>query len=137
MMKVLVDTNIIIDALASRKPFSDDAEKIFLLAANEEIEAFISASSITDIYYILRKYSSEDVTRGYVLSLFQIFKVLSVSESECLNALESKIPDYEDGLQEVCASSESLNYILTRDETFLKYSSLAISPAKFFIKLEH
>lgn len=130
-MKVLVDTNIIIDALASRKPFSEDAEKIFLLAAKEEIEAYISASSITDIYYILRKYSSEDTARGYILRLFQIFKVLPVSETECISALESKIPDYEDGLQDVCASSAALNYILTRDETFLKYSPLAISPAKF------
>lgn len=131
-MKVLVDTNIIIDALASRKPFSEDAEKNFLLAAKDEIETYISASSITDIYYILRKYSSEDTARGYILRLFQIFKVLPVSETECISALESKIPDYEDGLQDVCASSAALNYILIRDETFLKYSPLAISPAKFF-----
>lgn len=62
-MKIFVDTNIIIDALASRKPFFNDAEKIFVLAANERIEAFISASSVTDIYYILRKYTSESTTR--------------------------------------------------------------------------
>lgn len=134
-MKVLVDTNIIIDALASRKPYSKDAEKIFLLAAKEEIEAFISASSVTDIYYILRKYSTEGIARSHILSLFQIFKVLPVTETECINALESKIPDYEDGLQDECATIAGIKKIITRDETFLKYSSVAITPEIFFSKL--
>ena len=134
-MKVLVDTNIIIDALASRKPFSEDAEKIFLLAAKEKIEAYISASSVTDIYYILRKFSSEDTARSYIRRLFQIFKVLQVSETECIKALESAIPDYEDGLQDVCARISSLDFVITRDVTFLIYSPLAISPAKFLAQL--
>ena len=98
-MKLLVDTNIILDALASRKPFAADAEKIFLLAAREKVEAYISASSITDIYYILRKYSSEENSRHSIFSLCQIFKVVSVSATECIEALESGIPDYEDALQ--------------------------------------
>ena len=50
-----MDTNIILDTLASRKPFAGDAEKIFLLAVREEVEAYISASSITDIYYNIEK----------------------------------------------------------------------------------
>ena len=133
-MKLLVDTNIIIDALASRKPFAADAEKIFLLAAKEEIEAYIGASSITDIYYILRKYSSEEVSRSSLLRLCQIFRVLPVSASECVSALDSTIPDYEDALQEVCARASHLDCILTRDETFLKYSPLAVSPATFFAR---
>lgn len=133
-MKILVDTNIILDALASKMPFSKDAEKIFLLAAQGKIDAFISASSITDIYYILRKYSSEKSSRDALLSLFQIFKVVPVSENECIKALESTIPDYEDALQDICASTAHMDWILTRDETFLKHSSLALSPAMFFAK---
>lgn len=135
-MKAFVDTNIIIDALASRKPFSEDAEKIFLLAAKEKIEAYISASVVTDIYYILRKFSSENTARGYILKLFQIFKVLPVSEDACIAALESPIPDYEDGLQDICACLARCDCIITRDENFLKYSSLAISPTGFLAKLE-
>ena len=134
-MKLLVDTNIILDALASRKPFAADAEKIFLLAAREKVEAYISASSITDIYYILRKYSSEENSSRSIFSLCQIFKVLSVSATECIDALESGIPDYEDALQEACARGAHLDGILTRDETFLKYSSLVLSPALFFARL--
>lgn len=134
MMKVLVDTNIIIDVLASRKPFAEDAEKIFLLAARENVEAYISASSITDIYYILRKYSSEENSRRSIFNLCQIFKVASVSATECIDALESGIPDYEDALQEACARGAHMDGIVTRDETFLKYSSLALSPAIFFAR---
>lgn len=135
-MKILVDTNIIIDALASRIPFSKDAEKIFLLAAQEKIEAFISAASITDIYYILRKYSSEKSSRNAILSLCQIFKVVAVSESECIKALDSTIPDYEDALQDICARMAHMDVILTSDATFLKHSSLALSPAMFFARTE-
>lgn len=52
-MKILVDTNIIIDALTSREPFREDAEQIFLLAANQIEDMYITASSATDIYYLL------------------------------------------------------------------------------------
>lgn len=98
------------------------------------MEAYISASSITDIYYILRKYASEESSRRNIFSLCQIFKVLSVSATECIDALESGIPDYEDALQEACARGAHMDGILTRDETFLKYSPLAMSPALFFAK---
>lgn len=135
-MKILVDTNIVLDALASRKPFSEDAEKIFLLAAKERVEAYVSASSITDIYYVLRKYLSEALSRNCIGRLSQIFRILPVSEAECLQALESAIPDFEDGLQDVCAHKASLNWIITRDETFLRCSPLALRPGAFFEKLE-
>lgn len=52
-MKILVDTNIIIDALTSREPFREDAEQVFLLAANQIEDMYITASSATDIYYLL------------------------------------------------------------------------------------
>ena len=55
-MKILVDTNIIIDALTSREPFREDAEQVFLLAANQIEDMYITASSATDIYYLVRKH---------------------------------------------------------------------------------
>ena len=55
-MKILIDTNIIIDALTGREPFREAAEQIFLLAANQTADMYITASSATDIYYIVRKH---------------------------------------------------------------------------------
>ena len=55
-MKILVDTNVIIDALTSREPFKNEAEQIFMLTANRIEDMYITASSATDIYYLVRKY---------------------------------------------------------------------------------
>ena len=55
-MKALIDTNVIIDALTSREPWKESAEKIFLMTANQVMEAYITASSATDIYYLVKKY---------------------------------------------------------------------------------
>ena len=55
-MKILVDTNIIIDTLTGREPFRESAEQIFILAANQIEDMYITASSATDIYYLVRKH---------------------------------------------------------------------------------
>ena len=55
-MRILADTNVVIDALTSREPWNKSAEKIFFMAANQTIEMYITASSATDIYYLIRKY---------------------------------------------------------------------------------
>lgn len=52
-MRILIDTNVIIDALASREPWKENAEKIFIMAANNIVEMYITASSATDIYYLI------------------------------------------------------------------------------------
>ena len=57
-MKALIDTNVIVDALTSREPWKESAEKIFLMTANQVMDAYITASSATDIYYLVRKYST-------------------------------------------------------------------------------
>ena len=73
-MKVLVDTNIIIDALTGREPFHIAAEKIFLLAANQIADMYITASSATDIYYLLRKHlHSTDQAKIVMSKLYDLF----------------------------------------------------------------
>ena len=56
-MKIMVDTNIIIDVLLEREPFVDDSYKLLSLCEEHKIDGFVSASSITDIYYLVRKYT--------------------------------------------------------------------------------
>ena len=55
-MKILVDTNVIIDVLTSREPWNVSDEKIFLLGANHIVDMYITSSSATDIYYLVRKH---------------------------------------------------------------------------------
>ncbi len=132
MTKVLVDTNIVLDALTGRKPFYENAEKILLLAAEEKIQGYITASSVTDIYYLVQKNVSDQKARQTLHNLFQLVMVIDVKGKDCEQALELPIEDYEDALIATCAARAKMDYLVTRDEAFLNASSLVrvVSPAQ-------
>ena len=119
MKKALIDTNVALDAIAAREPFRADAERIFLLAAEGKVEACLTVSAVTDIYYIVRKYLSEDAVREALRNLFRIFTVVDVRRQECEAALDVPIGDYEDALLVVCGRKTNADFIVTRDRDFL------------------
>jgi len=133
MIKALIDTNVVLDALATREPFHAEAERIFLLTAEEKCQGFVTANSITDIYYLVRKNASEAVAREALRNLLQVFALVDISGKDCENALESPLDDYEDALVAVCALKIGADYIITRDEGFLWAQSpvCVVAPAGF------
>jgi predicted nucleic acid-binding protein len=139
MIKALIDTNVVLDALATREPFHAEAERIFLLTAEEKCQGFVTAGSITDIYYLVRKNASEAVAREALRNLFQLFVIVDISGKDCEHALESPLADYEDALIAVCASRIGADYIVTRDEDFLRAQSpvCVIAPAGFLKMLSN
>jgi predicted nucleic acid-binding protein len=130
MINALIDTNIILDSLAARKPFSDEANAIFDLIKNDEVTGFISASSVTDIYYLLRKAIGYESSILLLENLLNAFEIISVTKADCLNALKSTIKDYEDALVAECANKANIDFIVTRDNKFLNYPK-AITPSAF------
>ena len=115
-MKILVDTNVIIDALTSREPFREDAEQIFMFAANRIEDMYITASSATDIYYLVRKYlHSTEQAKSVMSKLYELFYILDVTSSECKEALLSDMNDYEDAVISCCAVHNHIDYIVTRN----------------------
>jgi predicted nucleic acid-binding protein len=135
MSKTLLDTNIVLDALAAREPFREEAEKIFLLAADGVFEACVTASSLTDIYYIARKTLSETGARAALQRLLCLFIVLPVTGEDCEEALQLPLADYEDALLQVCASRAGADSIVTRDNAFLDANTpVATLPPKEFLQ---
>ena len=122
-MKVLIDTNIILDVLLSREPNIKSAEKIFEMIYNEEIEGFTTASSITDIYYIISKRLGDTPTREALRNLFNLLGIISVDGDDCVDALNMPILDFEDALVIVCADKIDIDYIITNDQGFLSVDS--------------
>ena len=120
MIRVLIDTNVVLDALASREPFRADAEKLFMLAAEETFQGFVTANSVTDIYYLIRKSVSDVAAREGIRNLLQLFSVIDITGEDCEAALDSPVVDYEDALVAVCAVKIGIEYIVTRDEEFLQ-----------------
>lgn len=115
-MKILVDTNVIIDALTGREPFREAAEQVFILAANQIEDMFITASPATDIYYLTRKHLHDtDQAKNTMSKLYELFHILDVTSNDCREALSSGVKDYEDAVIACCANRNRMDYIVTRN----------------------
>ena len=132
-MKIFVDTNIIIDALTGREPFRESAEQIFMLAANQLQDMYITAGSATDIYYLIKKHlHNTEQSKNTMSKLYQLFGILDVTANDCQDALLSNMNDYEDAVVSCCAKRNQMDYIVTRNIKDYKQSKVkALLPDDF------
>ena len=115
-MKLLIDSNIVLDALMSRDPWARAAQALILAVAEEKIKGYITASSSTDVYYILRKhFRDKERAKKELLDLLKLVEVLDVYGTDCKKAFELPMPDYEDALLAYCGKRHKMDYIVTRD----------------------
>jgi len=132
-MKVLVDTNVVLDVLLKRSPFYQDSFKIFQLADKELIYGCLSASSITDIFYLLRK-DRHNTGEVYQImdELTALFSVVPVSETTISGALELRWKDFEDAVQFMTARENGVTHIITRNKTDYEIQDIpCVSPVEF------
>ena len=136
-MKIMCDTNIIIDVLLEREPFVEDSCKVLSLCEDHLIHGFVSASSVTDVYYLVRKYThSTDLAYKAVGKLLEIVKVGSVTNNDVLNAFQQKAKDFEDCLIATCAKSIRCDCIVTRNKKdFEEFGVLVLTPAELLRQL--
>lgn len=132
-MKILLDTNVIIDALLARKPFAECADAILRLAKRDDIRMFVSASSITDVYYIVRRQVADAISAWQKLNdLLQILDVAPVGGKEIHAAICDRWHDFEDAVQSECATSIGAKYIITRNaKDFCNSTVPAVTPQDF------
>lgn len=137
-MKVLVDTNVIIDALTSREPWKESAETILLMAAECVVDLYITASSATDIYYLVRKYlHSTEQAKQIMSKLYSLVGIVPVTGSDCVDALASSITDYEDAVVERASRKAGMDYIVTRNgKDFQNGTVKTIFPDDFISLME-
>lgn len=130
---VLVDTNIFIDVLQDRIPFTDNSQAVIGLVSQKKIKGAVAAHSITNLWYILRKTHSDEERRNYILSLFELFDVVSIDKNRLVAALEkSDFKDFEDCLQDECAYAINADYIITRNAKDFESSIVkALTPEAF------
>lgn len=134
-MVVLVDTNIIIDALANREPYADNAKKILEKCAAREVTGILAAHSIPNMFYIFRKNFSQDERRFLLKNLCNIFKISDLNAKKILAALENeKFVDFEDCLQEECAVESMADYIVTRNPADFANSRVKVILPEEFLK---
>jgi predicted nucleic acid-binding protein len=127
-LKVLIDTNIVVDNLARRDEYGDSLE-ILNLCENRRLEGVVSTVTIMDVMYILRKYMGSLEARRAVSMLMQIVDVVPALENDISAALTSDFSDFEDAVQAACAARIKADYIVTRNLRDFKNSPVpAILP---------
>lgn len=133
-MRVLLDTNVLLDAIEVRKEFFDDSSMVVLLAT--EYDGFIVASSVTDIYYIEHKRNHDKKkTKTIMDKLFKIFDILDTTAEDCRNALRSDISDFEDAVTVESAKRNGIDCIVTRNAKDFKNSSIPVYTPMEFLRI--
>lgn len=131
-MKVLIDTNVILDVLANRKQFVDAAQKVFKLCEVKQVEGFISALSVPNIVYIMRKELDSKKIKSILDKLLLIFDVAELKPDDLKNAVTLDFEDYEDAIHSAQATRIKADYIITRNIKDFSGSGVpAITPADF------
>jgi predicted nucleic acid-binding protein len=126
-MVLLIDTKVLIDFLADRKPFSISAGKLFTLALNKKIKIFISAISYNNIYYILKQSTTHKETIKILTELSAMTEVIDLTMNILTNALKSEFKDFEDAIQYYSAlSNTGIDKIITRNTKDFKLSEIAV-----------
>ena len=136
-MRVLVDTNVIIDYIANRNPFAEDAYRIFELCVNKKITGCIAAHTIINLFYILRKELSIDERKSMMKKICQVFNVVGVDRTTITSALDNDdFSDFEDCLQSECGKAFAAEYIITRNtKDFTGSDIMVTTPKEFLAKL--
>lgn len=129
-MRLMIDTNIFLDILAEREPFFKDSKAVLDLCENKKVQGFLSASSATDIFYLIRRQlHSVDLAYKALGSVLDIAKVLTVTNEDVLNAYLQRASDFEDCLLATCAKANQCDAIVTRNKKdFLSFGITLLSP---------
>ena len=132
MINVLIDTNILLDFIQHRENFSF-SEQILTLCAKREINGFMAAHSVPNMFYILRKGFSDEERREILLSLAELVPIVKIDHAKVVSALNQKsFTDFEDCLQCHCAKEINAEYIITRNvQDYLESTIKAITPEGF------
>lgn len=133
-MRILIDTNIVLDILLNRTPFVQNAVDLLKLCG-EYVREYISASAITDIYYISYKMlRDKQKVKDIIKRLLSVIHIADVSEETIFAALDSDWNDFEDAVQNAVAASHNFDAIITRDPRDFKNSNLKVISPKDFLK---
>lgn len=137
MKRVFLDTNILVDLIADRKPFSKFAIQIFSMGEAGKIKLYTSSHSVATTYYLLSKYAEEITLRATLYELMEFLSIVPVSEVILKKGLKSRHKDFEDAIQIFCAGTiDRLDCIVTRNIKDFKGSEIPVmSPDEFCLNL--
>lgn len=136
-MRVLVDTNVILDVLLMRDPWVGDAAKIWKHVEDGSLLGFVTATTITDIHYVAARLAGREKAMEAVQVCLAVFEVVNVDRASIERAIQFRGVDFEDDLQVACAESVNAVAIVTRDKRGFAESNVAIwTPKECLLRVE-
>lgn len=137
-MKILFDTNVILDVLLHRDPFAEEAITLLGYVETGVIEGWMGATTVTTIHYLVTKSLNKEKAQGHIQSLMKLFHIAAVNRPVLMDAIDSQFADYEDAVLYQSAYHASLKGIVTRDTSDFKRSEIAIySPRELIGALDN
>lgn len=132
-MRILIDTNIIIDILEKREPYFEESYKVLRKCLEEGIECLVTASAATDIFYLLRKFfRSSRMAKDYLEQLFWLVTFADVQALDIQNTLSKSMTDFEDAVVNAVAERWEAEWIVTRNiKDFVNSTVPAVPPVDF------
>ena len=130
-MKVIVDTNVVLDVLLARKPFVQPAARVFALVEQSRIDGFLCATTITTIDYLMNLSLSKPDAREALHRLIELFDIAPVNRSVIEEALKSKMKDFEDAVLSHAGDLVGVDAVVTRNtQDFRQAPVKALDPTE-------
>lgn len=135
--KLFIDSDVVIDFFTDREPHVNPASELFELNEKRDVTLFLSAISINNIYYIVRRYLGHAKTIDVIETLTEITEIIGTTKKEIVQALKNGFSDYEDSVQYSSAMSiKGLDAIITRNIKDYKNAEIAVMTPLSFLKLK-
>ena len=132
-MKVLVDTNVILDIVLERQPFVEQAVALLELTRQNRVDVFLSATTITDLYYIVRRAKDRQAALDFLRDLLLFVDIAAVDREVILRAMDAGMTDFEDAVQAASAQHAGIDAVVTRNLEDFQDSGLTIYDPESFV----
>ncbi|MBN2356951.1 PIN domain-containing protein [candidate division KSB1 bacterium] len=137
MNKIFIDTDIILDLLLNRHPFSSSSAQLFTLIEEKLVTAFTSPVVLANIYYISAKLIDKKNAIKHIRNLLTIIKVSVIDEKIILLAANSPFKDFEDAIQYFSAKNVASNFLITRNTKDFKVTDLTVCTPEEYLTVYH
>ena len=135
--KLFIDSDVVIDFFTDREPHVNPASELFELSEQGNVKLFLSAISINNIYYIVRRFLGHKKTLEVIEILTEMTEIIGTTKKEIIQALNNNFTDYEDSIQYSSALTiKDLDAIITRNIKDYRNSSIAVMTPLNFLKLK-
>lgn len=134
--KLFVDSDVVIDLFTDREPYANPASELFELNEEGKVQLYLSAVSINNIYYIVRKFLGHKKTLAVIETLTEMTEIIGTTKAEIIQALNNEFSDYEDSIQYSSAITiKGLDAIITRNTKDFRNSSIAVMTPLSFLQM--